>query len=317
MDIAGDADRDDIAAWSALASYDFGSVLSVDRLPTGGRAVRKVTTSVGAYVLKPGWRRADVALLAELPALAQHGICQPAIIRTAAGELVGPDGYFLQEFLACQPELELSDAQVRAIMRAVGELHLALGRLRLSAGYEPDQDSVFVQVTDLGYLLGELPGLLRHYELLNPLAETAIGYLAEYQAALGAQPRHLVHGDIGPDNVLLDGEKVVAIIDFTPHLLPALFAAATALYWFHVHGHQQVLAADLTASWAAIAQARPWTPAGDELWLAGLTWESLRRFATTLELARRGRTDPGPAASARIAAVKAIATLIRADALTR
>jgi hypothetical protein len=36
MDFAGDADRDDLAAWSALASYDIGSVLAVDRLPTGG-----------------------------------------------------------------------------------------------------------------------------------------------------------------------------------------------------------------------------------------------------------------------------------------
>lgn len=279
--------------------------------------MRRVSTTVGTYLLKPDWRRADVALLAELPALAQHGVCQPAIIRTATGELVGSDGYFLQEFLAGQPELEPSHAQVLAVMRAVGKLHLALGRLRLSPGYEPDHDSVFVQVTDLGYLLRELPGLLRHYELPNPLAETAIGYLAEHQGALGAQPRQLAHGDIGPDNVLLDGEKVVAIIDFTPHVLPALFAAATALYWYHVHGHQLVLAADLTASWAAIAQARPWTPAEDELWLAGLTWESLRRIATTLELARRGRTDPGPATPARMAAVEAIAALIRADGARR
>ncbi len=311
MDIAGDAERDDIAAWSALASYDIGAVLAVDRLPTGGRAVRKVTTSAGAYLLKPDWRRADVALLAELPALASHGICQPAIIRTAAGELISPDGYFLQEFLAGQPELEPSDAQVQAVMLAVGELHVALRRL--SIGYEPDQDSVFVQVTDSGFLIEQLPGLLRQYELVTPPVETAIAYLAEHHAALGTLPCQLVHGDIGPDNVLLDGDQVVAIIDFTPHVLPAMFAASTALYWYHVYGQQQVPAADLTASWAAIARAQPWTPAEDKLWLAGLTWESLRRLATTLELARRGRTDPGPAATVRIAAVEAIAALIRAD----
>ena len=58
-------------------------------------------------------------------------------------------------------------------MRAVGELHLALGRLRLSPAYEPDQDSVFVQVTDLDFLIAELPDLLRRYELLNPPARIA------------------------------------------------------------------------------------------------------------------------------------------------
>jgi hypothetical protein len=43
---------------------------------------------------------------------------------------------------------------------------------------------------------------------------------------------------------------------------------------------------------------------------SGLVWEALRRLATTLELARRAGIDPGPAARARMAAVKAITTLI-------
>ncbi len=56
-------------------------------------------------------------------------------------------------------------------------------------------------------------------------------------------PRQLVHGDIGPDNVLLDGERVVAIIDFRPHVLPVLSAASTAPYWYHVYGQRAVSAA--------------------------------------------------------------------------
>ena len=130
----------------ALASYDIGAVLSVDRLPTGGPAVRKVTTSAGVYVLKPGWRQADVALLSELAALASHGVRQPEIISTAAGNLVSSDGCFLQEFLPGQVELDPTDTQLVAVMRAVGELHVALAHRPI--GYEPDQDSVFVQVTE-------------------------------------------------------------------------------------------------------------------------------------------------------------------------
>jgi Ser/Thr protein kinase RdoA (MazF antagonist) len=223
--------------------------------------------------------------------------------------LVSPGGYFLQEFLPGEPDMQPSGAQIRAVMRAVGSLHVALGGL--TAGYEPDRhpDSVFVQVTDPGFLLTELPGLLRHYGLATGPAGDAIGCLAEHQGPLGALPRQLVHGDIGPDNVLLDGEQVVAIIDFTPHVLPVLFAVSTALYWYHVHGQQAVPAASLAASRAAVAEARPWSAAEDDLWAAGLVWEGLRRLATTLELARRTNTDPGSAARARLAAVEAIITL--------
>ena len=177
---AADAGRDDDAARSALACYDIGAVLSLDRLPAGhgGPAVRKVTTSAGTYLLKPAWRHADIALLAELPALRCHGLLQPEVIRTASGELVSPGGYFLQEFLAGEPELEPSGAQVRAVMRAVGSLHVALGRL--TVGYEPDRDSVFVQVTDPGFLIAEVPGLLRHYGLAAEPAGMAIACLAEH-----------------------------------------------------------------------------------------------------------------------------------------
>jgi Ser/Thr protein kinase RdoA (MazF antagonist) len=308
MTLAADADHDDDAARSALGWYDIGAVLSLDRLPAGHPTVRKVTTSTGTYLLKPARRHADIALLAELTALCPDGVRQPAIIRTGSGQLVSPDGYFLQEFLAGELELRPSGAQIRAVMRAVGSLHVALDGL--TVGYEPDRDSVFVQVTDPGFLIAELPDLLRHYGLSTGPGGTAIACLAEHQAALGALPRQLVHGDIGPDNVLLDDEQVVAIIDFTPHVLPVLFAASTALYWYHVYGQPAVPTADLAASRAAMAQARPWPVAEEELWAAGLVWEALSRLATTLELARRARTDPGRATGARMAAVEAITTLI-------
>jgi Ser/Thr protein kinase RdoA (MazF antagonist) len=259
-------------------------------------------------LLKPAGGRADIALLAELPALGAHGVLQPAIIRTRSGELVSPGGYFLQEFLAGEPELEPSGAQVLAVMRAVGGLHVALSRLAVR--YEPDPGSVFVQVTEPDFLLEELPGRLRHFGLATSQAGAAIGFLAKHRSAIGALPRQLVHGDIGPDNVLLDGEQVVAIIDFAPHMLPVLFAVSSALYWYHVHGKHAPSAAGLAASRAAVAEARPWSEAEDELWVVGLVWEGLRRLATTLELAKRTNADPGPAAHGRLAAVEAITTFL-------
>lgn len=308
MTAPADADCGDERARSALACYDIGMVRSLDRLAFGHPAVRKVIATRGTYLLKPPWRRADVELLAQLPALGRFGIRQPQIITTRSGQLVSPDGYYLQEFLAGEPELHPSGGQVRAVMRAAGSLHVALGRLPVR--YQPDPGSVFVQVTDPGFLIAELPALLGGYGMATAPAGAAIACLAEHQAALSELPRQLVHGDIGPDNVLLDGEQVVAIIDFTPQVLPVLFAASTALYWYHVYGQPAVPMADLDTSRTALAEARPWSAAEDMLWIPGLVWESLRRLATTLELARRTGTDPPPTAGTRLSAVRAIATAL-------
>lgn len=59
-----------------------------------------------------------------------------------------------------------------------------------------------------------------------------------------------------------------------------------------------------------MAEMRPWAAAEEDLWVAGLMWEGLRRLATTLELAWRGCTDPGPAIRAQMGAVEAITTLM-------
>ena len=41
---------------AALTEYDLGTVLSLDPLPAGSPAVRKVTSSSGSYLLKPACR---------------------------------------------------------------------------------------------------------------------------------------------------------------------------------------------------------------------------------------------------------------------
>jgi Ser/Thr protein kinase RdoA (MazF antagonist) len=112
------------------------------------------------------------------------------------------------------------------------------------------------------------------------------------------------------------GTEVVALIDFTPHVQPVLFAAATALYWYHVHGRSRLRTDAVRASLAAMAEVRPWDEAEQALWPAALTWEALRRLATPLELAREQGSEPGHRVQARLTAVHAVArALVRLGAI--
>jgi len=78
---------------------------------------------------------------------------------------------------------------------------------------------------------------------------------------------------------------VQAIIDFTPHHQPFLFALATAVYWYHVYGHDRLDPDAVGASLAAAARLRPWTDLEAALWPAMLAREALRRLATPLAIA--------------------------------
>jgi Ser/Thr protein kinase RdoA (MazF antagonist) len=121
---------------------------------------------------------------------------------------------------------------------------------------------------------------------------------------ISALARQLVHGDIGPDNVLMDGDDVVAIIDFSPHHQPVLFAVATAIYWYHVYGHD---APDTAAIGASLDAAGPWTRAERAAWPTMLALVALSRLATPFALAAESGS---PLSCARAAASR------RLDALT-
>lgn len=293
-----------------LAEYDIGQLLTVQPLPSGNPAACKITTSRGVFLLKPVYRQGDLELQAQVaPLLTARGIRQPEVLPTATGQLACSAGYALLEWLPGSALTEPTPAQAAAAMRHVADYHLALGEIGLS--YRPDATSLWVRVTDPGFLVDILPDLLARCGLADEDTDLAIRYLGQSRLGLEALPSQLVHGDIGPDNFLMDGDAVVSLIDFTPHWDSVLFAASTALYWFHVYGSPSVTRDQLTASLAAMGERRPWSAAELALWEAALVREALRRLATPLELARESGGEPGPSVARRLEAVRAVADLLR------
>jgi Ser/Thr protein kinase RdoA (MazF antagonist) len=275
-----------------LDEYDVGTVLAAGPLPGGSEAVLRVRTGRGMYVLKRAQRRADVELQASVAEfLNGRGIRQPRVVPTRAGSMVSRDGTFVQEFLPGSLALQPATAQVTATMRHVGAYHRELPDF--PGRFDPE-NSVWQRVADPAYLVAELPGLLARAGLADRGTLAGLSVLDRDRRRLENLPRQLVHGDIGPDNVLMTGDEVVAIIDFTPYWEPALFAACTALYWYHVYGRTAVDQAGLRTSIEALGRERPWTTEEVALWPAGLLREALRRLATPLVLAAESGATPGP-----------------------
>jgi Ser/Thr protein kinase RdoA (MazF antagonist) len=298
---------------ATLAQFRVGQLLGAERLPAGNPATRKVTTSSGVFVLKPAHREADIEFQAQVaPPLTACGFRQPRVVPTAAGPYVSPSGYCLLECLPGSISLDPTPTQVTAAMHHIAGYHQALGQLRLS--YQPDRSSLWPRVADPDYLLAELPGLLDRYGLADDDTEAALACLRRARTGLAALPRQIAHGDIGPDNVLMNGNDVVSLIDFTPYVESVLFATSGALYWYHVCEVADVSAQRLRTSMHALGDRRQWTSAELELWPAGLVREALRRLAIPLELARRRDASRGAAAAAAPAAVPrkaAVTALVR------
>jgi Ser/Thr protein kinase RdoA (MazF antagonist) len=311
------------AVRSLLREYDLGPLIDAQPLAGGSAAVLRISAGRGSFVLKPAGRLADVGLQARAANhLNNRGIRQARIVPTRAGDLVSSDRNYLQEFLPGAIAPRPDGRQTAASMRHIGAYHRALADL--PGEYEPDTGSLWQRVADPGYLLRELPGLLARYQLTDDVTGTALAWLDQLRPELAALPSQVVHGDIGPDNVLMDANGVVAVIDFTPFCQSALFGGCTALYWYHVYGqlraspdqagagpaaateYAELSVGQLRASVAALGNDRPWTRAELALWPAGLLREALRRLATPLALAAESGRPPGPSLAARHAALHAV-----------
>ncbi|GAB3744064.1 phosphotransferase [Microlunatus parietis] len=269
--------------------------------------VLRLTCATGDFVIKKPWDPLDVELYSRVEVrLNDLGIRQARQLRTSAGALLASTGHAVQEFLSGEV---LADhpgpALTRRFLTHLAEYDSALAGLAVPAELAA-RDSVWTRVVRPGYLIAELPGLLARQPQLGldraPI-DRLLGVLSDGPDRLTSTAgRQLVHGDLGPDNVLADRAGLV-IIDFTPYHDSVLLGLGSAVYFFQLHG-QDPTRADLEASFASYGA----DPAAG--W-ATLAREALRRLATPFAAAaERGTGLDETAARRRHRAVATLATLI-------
>lgn len=291
------------------AEFGLGQVRAAEPLDGGHPEVTRLTTDRGTFVIKPAIGAAGTDLYEHAArVLTAAGVRQARPLRTTAGSLVSESGHTAQEFLPGRICIRPGKTQTIATMRHAGKYHAVLADLPVPAGLLAAR-TVWDQVASAEFLLEALPGLLRSHgppgDAGHREVSAALRQVERALPQMQALPRQLVHGDIGPDNVLMDGDDVIAIIDFTPFVQPVLFAVATAVYWYHVHGRRQLDAAAIQASFTA-AGWRPWTAAERSIWPAMLAREALRRLATPLAIAAEPGGGPRPAYDQRLHAVVSV-----------
>lgn len=259
----------DSSLLTVAREFSLGAVLGASHLAGGGPEVFLLRTSQGSYVVKRPWNVEDVELYAVVERHLNAGGIRQARQLAAAGAYVASTGQAVQELLPGRIVDPPSPAQTRHTLRHLRAYDAALASVAVPA-WLTERDTIFTRVTRIDYLLSTLPSLLESPRQLAPVFTT----LENSATALEAQPKQLVHGDLGPDNVLVEGDEVVAIIDFTPFHDSVLLGLASATYFFQLLGAAPDRQA-IEASFATygVDPALGWP---------SLCREALRRLATPL-----------------------------------
>ncbi|MFC7624583.1 phosphotransferase [Microlunatus sp. GCM10028923] len=286
--------------------FDLGRVYESHALP-GRPDVLRVRCSAGEFMIKKPWDLLDVELYSRVEVrLNDLGIRQARQLRTTSGSLVAGTGHAVQEWLPGEILVHPEPDLTRRFLTHLAAYDSALAGVEVPPELAA-RDSVWTRVVRPDYLLAELPGLLaRHPDLgLDPApVDRLLDALSDGQALLTpTADRQLVHGDHGPDNVLLDRDGTLTIIDFTPYHDSVLLGLGSVVYFFALHGRNPDRA-ELEAAFAAYG-------AESEAGWATLTREALRRLATPFAAAAaRGTALDEPATLRRYCSAVTLADLV-------
>lgn len=220
-------------------AFDLGEPLESTSLGGGEGSTYKLCTRRGEFVVKGGQEPHSLALYQQVATtLNGAGVPQAQVFTTATGQLhVG--GYAVFELLR-GTGLDLPDpVQSAALMCYFARYNHALRTIAVP----PDVHEVrtgWKKADSLSYLLTELPAQLARLPLsvfFQQITQTVLDRLAKVRSDLDRLPKQLVHGDVGPGNILFTSDDVVAIIDFTPYYESHLYAVCVSFFWHYVYGN--------------------------------------------------------------------------------
>jgi homoserine kinase type II len=202
------------ALGALLAGYDVGSLVSAKGIAEGvENSNYLVDTTGGRFILTLYEKRVDASdlpfFMALLDRLADKGLPVPRAIRDRGGrqiqEVAGRPACLI-EFLPGVSVSHPTAPQARATGAALGQMHGALADFTMErpnalgpAGWHKLAERCGADLDHIS------PGLRQR------VADELTWLDRNWPAAL---PRSVVHADLFPDNVLMQGDRVTGMIDF-------------------------------------------------------------------------------------------------------
>ncbi len=219
---------------SVSVEFDLGRFVDWESIGSARRGNGSLTTDRGSYILKRRENQESVQLYAEVEVLLNSsGVRQARIFRKPSGGLITKEGYAVYERLEGSTSTTLSTAQLESTIAYMVKYNAALAEMPIPA-HVVALDDPWKRAISPEYLIEDRPSqmdALRLSSCPRQVAERCLGFLSSEIQVYRDLPLQLVHSDIGPGNILFDGDEVVAIIDFSPHAAPELYSLCAFFYW--------------------------------------------------------------------------------------
>jgi homoserine kinase type II len=228
-----------------LVHYDLGQLLGARRTEHGFVDENWIIdTYRGRYFLKrrhPRRRQSSDLVKAQhelIRWLHQAGFPAPVLVPTDTGEtflILGEELFEIEEFVEGQPYDHNRPAHLRAAARTLGIFHT------LVTGFAPNALCSRKDLYHPLYTNAILDNMLEAWQIDDAVGETSVvQQIRDLVASLSAifasheeLPHRIIHGDYHAGNLLFDGDRIVAVVDYDKtNWQPRVAEVAEALIYF-------------------------------------------------------------------------------------
>ncbi|NKB65488.1 MAG: phosphotransferase [Candidatus Latescibacteria bacterium] len=202
------------------------------------RHVAVLDTANGCFLVKPGVEKELALYAAAVERWQRAGLLQARIYRSNQGGYASPQGYAVFEFLSGRFPDFFNPREVGAVVDYLAPYHRALVGLEIPA-WLGVLDNPWKKADSLDYLCGDFSSFPAETAApLRKIGDKALAWL-KARTVWAALSEQLIHGDLGPGNVLFRREQVAAIVDFTPQIGSPTYALAHFIYWHFLFANRE------------------------------------------------------------------------------
>ena len=213
--------------------YNIKSINSITEPKTGSGNTLLIKTNNGNYVLKKNERDDFVKIYYKVQMnLNQKGFVQSKIILNKNDKLKTAN-YVLYEMINGKTINEFNDKQLMYCLNYLSKYNKELKKVSFCES-EIKQLNNWDIAKSLNYMINifreELSFYISNKKYQNIL-RNAVECLTVHKQFLTNNEKQLIHSDLGIDNFLFNGDRVVSVIDFTPEYEHEYYSVCQFFYW--------------------------------------------------------------------------------------
>lgn len=215
-------------------NYNIDSIKKIEKTKNGSGNTFLVETNSRKYILKINERRDFVKIYDKVEKkLNSFSLLQSRIIKTNKNEIMTTEGVVLYQHIEGENHSILNKIQSKNAIEYINKYNEALKLVPFEKN-ELCIKNQWDKARLMGYITNEFPILMTKLQLEKKCKKNindVINILLINKAKLERQNKQLIHSDLGADNFIFQGNKVVSIIDFTPDYNHEVYSLCQFIYW--------------------------------------------------------------------------------------